>query len=67
VRDNLIASDFPPVNKALDDPDGLLAIGGKLSTWRLIEAYRQGIFPWYNEGQPILWCQNLSQSEKDPT
>src|ERR1700760_1409252 len=43
---------FPPVQLA--EPDGLLAIGGDLSTERLLLAYRQGIFPWY-EGQYILW------------
>ena len=37
------------------EPDGLLAIGGDLSAPRLITAYRQGIFPWYSEGEPILW------------
>lgn len=47
--------DFPPVECALRDPDGLLAIGGDLSPERLLEAYRRGIFPWYGEGQPILW------------
>ncbi len=46
---------FPPVERALRDPDGLLAIGGDLSVERLVEAYRHGIFPWYSEGQPILW------------
>jgi leucyl/phenylalanyl-tRNA--protein transferase len=46
---------FPPVDKALAEPDGLLAIGGCLSKNRLINAYRQGIFPWYNPGEPILW------------
>lgn len=44
---------FPPVSQAT--PDGLLAIGGDLRPERLLEAYRQGIFPWYNEDQPILW------------
>ncbi len=44
---------FPPV--AYADIDGLLALGGDLSTARLLEAYHRGIFPWYNEGQPILW------------
>jgi len=47
--------DFPDVNLALDEPDGLLAIGGDLKPQRLLAAYRMGIFPWYNEGQPILW------------
>ncbi len=44
---------FPPVDLA--SPEGLLAIGGDLRAERLLEAYRCGIFPWYNDGQPILW------------
>jgi len=44
---------FPAVEQAT--PEGLLAIGGDLQPERLLEAYRHGIFPWYNEGQPILW------------
>lgn len=47
--------DFPPVTSALTEPDGLLAVGGCLSTKRIINAYTQGIFPWYSEGEPILW------------
>ncbi|MEH6470817.1 MAG: leucyl/phenylalanyl-tRNA--protein transferase [Halopseudomonas sp.] len=46
---------FPAVNTALADPDGLLAAGGDLSPARLIEAYRNGIFPWFDDQQPILW------------
>jgi len=46
---------FPDVSLALRDPDGLLAIGGDLSCNRIISAYQQGIFPWFSEGQPILW------------
>ena len=46
---------FPDVTKALRSPDGLLAMGGDLSPERIILAYRHGIFPWYNEGQPIMW------------
>ncbi len=46
---------FPPVSRALRDPDGLLAAGGDLSPQRLLAAYRQGIFPWYAAGEPILW------------
>lgn len=46
---------FPPVEQALRDPDGLLAAGGSLSPEWLLHAYRQGIFPWYEEGQPLLW------------
>jgi len=49
------ASPFPPVEAALREPDGLLAMGGDLSCVRLLNAYRQGIFPWYSRGQPILW------------
>ena len=44
---------FPPVERA--SPEGLLAVGGDLRPERLLEAYRHGIFPWYNEGDPILW------------
>jgi leucyl/phenylalanyl-tRNA--protein transferase len=46
---------FPDTESALDHPDGLLAAGGDLSTARLLAAYRRGIFPWYEAGQPILW------------
>jgi len=46
---------FPPVDKALRDPNGLLCAGGDLSTARLLEAYRRGIFPWYSGAEPILW------------
>jgi leucyl/phenylalanyl-tRNA---protein transferase len=46
---------FPPVEQALREPNGLLAVGGDLHPLRLLSAYRQGIFPWYEEGQPVLW------------
>jgi len=46
---------FPDVEAAETEPDGLLAVGGDLSVTRLLNAYRHGIFPWYGEGQPILW------------
>ena len=46
---------FPPVERALRSPNGLLAAGGELSAPRLLEAYRHGIFPWFNPGEPILW------------
>ena len=46
---------FPPVDTALAEPDGLLCAGGDLAPARLLEAYRRGIFPWFSEGQPILW------------
>ena len=46
---------FPPVSLALEDPNGLLAVGGDLSPQRILAAYRKGIFPWFNPGDPILW------------
>ncbi|HXJ10170.1 MAG TPA: leucyl/phenylalanyl-tRNA--protein transferase [Burkholderiales bacterium] len=46
---------FPPVARALKEPNGLLAVGGDLSLERLLDAYRQGIFPWFSRGEPILW------------
>lgn len=46
---------FPNAEQALTEPNGLLAAGGDLTPERLIEAYQQGIFPWYEEGQPVLW------------
>lgn len=46
---------FPPASEALSTPNGLLAVGGDLSPERLVAAYRQGIFPWYENGQPLLW------------
>ena len=46
---------FPPLENALSEPNGLIAIGGNLSPARLLSAYSQGIFPWYNEGDPICW------------
>jgi leucyl/phenylalanyl-tRNA--protein transferase len=49
------ASPFPPVESARRVPNGLLARGGDLTPTRLVNAYRHGCFPWYSEGQPILW------------
>jgi leucyl/phenylalanyl-tRNA--protein transferase len=46
---------FPPVSQAALEPNGLLAMGGDLSVASLLTAYQAGIFPWYNEGEPILW------------
>lgn len=46
---------FPARDEILADPEGLVAIGGCLSPNRLVNAYRAGIFPWFNEGEPILW------------
>lgn len=47
--------DFPDVETALQEPNGLLAVGGDLGRERLLQAYRCGVFPWYEEDQPILW------------
>ena len=55
VADNVLSDDFPDPDSALRDPDGLLAIGGDLAPGRLIDAYQRGIFPWFNQGQPVLW------------
>lgn len=49
------AAPFPPLEDALRDPDGLLAVGGDLSVTRLRNAYASGVFPWFSDGQPILW------------
>lgn len=46
---------FPPLEAALREPNGLLAVGGDLSLERLLEAYRHGIYPWFSPGEPILW------------
>ena len=46
---------FPPHRFALDEPNGLIAMGGDLSPERLIKAYTDGIFPWFNDGDPLLW------------
>lgn len=50
-----MVEDFPPSAAALTDPNGLLAVGGDLSVERLLLAYSRGIFPWFSEGEPILW------------
>ena len=46
---------FPPVDRALRDPNGLLAAGGDLSPERLLDAYARGIFPWFGDDDPLLW------------
>jgi len=46
---------FPPVEQALVEPNGLLAAGGDLSPARLLDAYARGIFPWFNDEDPVLW------------
>ena len=47
--------DFPPLSRALAEPNGLLAAGGQLTPAWLLAAYRRGIFPWFSEGEPIMW------------
>ena len=49
------APGFPPLERALTEPNGLLAAGGALDPQWLLTAYRQGIFPWFSPGEPILW------------
>lgn len=53
--DPLAPALFPDPRDALGDPNGLLAFGGDLSPQRLVAAYSRGIFPWYSEGDPLLW------------
>ena len=55
VKNKKMAVNFPDITDALKNPNGLLAIGGDLDETRLLNAYQKGIFPWFNEGQPILW------------
>ena len=57
---------FPDPNTALDDPDGLLAVGGNLQPDTLFSAYYNGIFPWYNEDDPILWWSPSTRCVIDP-
>ena len=58
---------FPPTSAALEDPNGLLAVGGDLSAARLLEAYQRGIFPWYESGEPILWWTPQPRAVLRPT
>ena len=55
LKDNKFSDHLPDVSHALTEPNGLLAIGGNLSPDRLLDAYKKGIFPWYSEGQPVMW------------
>jgi len=48
-------TEFPPIEEALNEPNGLLAFGGDLQPETLVKAYSQGIFPWFSEQEPILW------------
>lgn len=47
--------EFPPIQQALTEPNGLLAASDRISSSRLLTAYRRGIFPWYSDQQPVLW------------
>ena len=58
---------FPPVERALRDPNGLLAAGGELTPEWLLAAYRQGVFPWYSEGEPVLWWSPDPRLVLEPT
>ena len=55
IAENILSEEFPDISHALSEPDGLLAIGGVLNPNLLLDAYRKGIFPWYSEGQPVMW------------
>lgn len=58
---------FPPVSSALEEPDGLLAIGGDLSPERLRAAYSRGIFPWFGVDEPLLWWSPAERAVIDPS
>ncbi len=55
LTENTPEEPFPAAEEAMEEPNGLLAVGGDLSPARLTMAYQRGIFPWYGDGQPILW------------
>ena len=57
---------FPPPSMALREPNGLLAMGGDLSPARLLNAYHNGIFPWFSPGDPILWWSPDPRAVLDP-
>ncbi|CAH0539424.1 leucyl/phenylalanyl-tRNA--protein transferase [Vibrio marisflavi] len=58
--------DFPPTESAMVEPNGLLAFGGDLSPKRILNAYKNGIFPWYGPGEPILWWSPFPRAVFDP-
>ncbi|MBT6780988.1 MAG: leucyl/phenylalanyl-tRNA--protein transferase, partial [Porticoccaceae bacterium] len=58
--------EFPSPDNALDDPDGLLAVGGNLSPDTLLTAYSQGIFPWFQDDDPILWWNPSTRCVIEP-
>ena len=55
LKTGQVSSELPPVEYALREPNGLLAVGGDLTPDTLVTAYRAGVFPWYSDGQPPLW------------
>jgi len=57
---------FPDAKTALNEPEGLLAMGGDLAPKRLLNAYRCGIFPWFSEGEPILWWSPAERATIEP-
>ncbi|SCK21271.1 leucyl/phenylalanyl-tRNA--protein transferase [Vogesella sp. LIG4] len=57
---------FPPLSRALSDPDGLLAVGGDLASGRLLAGYQRGIFPWFSPGDPILWWSPSQRMVLEP-
>lgn len=59
--------DFPPLSSALREPNGLLAVGGDLEPQRLLAAYQAGVFPWYEDPQPILWWSPDPRAVLQPT
>ncbi|SDH38749.1 leucyl/phenylalanyl-tRNA--protein transferase [Propionivibrio dicarboxylicus] len=59
--------DFPPLERALQAPNGLLCAGADLSPQRLLLAYRRGIFPWFSPGEPILWWSPDPRMTLDPS
>jgi len=67
VRARCLAEGFPPPHDALEEPNGLLAIGGDLAPARLVTAYRQGIFPWFTAGQPVMWWSPQPRTVLQPT
>lgn len=61
------APEFPHPNSAAEELDGLLAVGGNLDPTTLLAAYRQGIFPWYQDGDPILWWSPAQRCVLEPS
>lgn len=66
ISQRIFAPGFPPLADALDEPDGLLAVGGDLSAERLLCAYRAGIFPWFSDNQPVMWWSPDPRSVIEP-